>query len=76
MQNELTIRQAAKALGVKPVSVYAIVRKGWLKARRIGERVLLIDPASLATARARPGDGRRVKDSPAHGPFHAHNKGI
>ena len=47
MEPLLSIREAARYLGVSPQTAARLVRAGDIDAIRVGRRRLLIDPASL-----------------------------
>jgi excisionase family DNA binding protein len=65
---DLTVSDAAERLGVKPQRVRALIKSGDLKARRIGERTLLIDAESVERrAVSSPRAGRRLSELDAWG---------
>lgn len=53
----ITTAEAARRLGIKPVTVRWLITTGVLPARRLG-RDWMIDPADLAKARDRRRPGR------------------
>lgn len=50
----LSVTEAAAELGISPARVRVLIAGGRLKARRIGERVYLIERADLRAVRSRP----------------------
>lgn len=61
---ELTVIEAAEKLGVDPARVRRLVLDGRLRARKPSERIILIDPASVAGFVRLPA-GRPKKEKPA-----------
>jgi hypothetical protein len=59
---ELTVRQAARRLGVTPARIRQFVMEGRIKPRYLTPRMMLIDARELAKVRNRkPGRPRKKK---------------
>lgn len=55
--SEITVSQAADKLGCGDRQVRSLLERGYLRGRRIGERLLLIESASVAVHRRKYPDG-------------------